>query len=367
MIETTTTVPLRPLSLAFDAAAETLDASMDGKDQNTVLVAAKCLGLLMGYDRRWSRAPYRIDAVECVMTSDLYNPESGRKSRSFINAGKIDVRATDMQTGQKVILDHKTSSQDIAPDAVYWQQLAIEGQVSHYMLLEWLNANKLDYGVWDVLRKPGIAPKTLAKKDIVAVKETSRYFDLTMDDTELEKFAVDDRETPLMYAARLAHDCSADRPDWYFQRKTVPRLDAEIREYGIELWGHGQDILASRQSGRHPRNSGACFTYNSPCKFLGVCSGHDSIASEKWSVKPWVHNELPILQGATEHRGSDVLTNSRVRTFQTCRQKHYFQYELGVEKVDEEEREALFFGTLMHTALEQYFLAIQEAQRKGTA
>jgi len=64
-----------------------------------------------------------------------------------------------------------------------------------------------------------------------------------------------------------------------------------------------------------------------------------------------------------QSRGTDVLTNSRIRCFQTCRQKHYFQYELGIEKVDEEEREALFFGTVMHSALEQFFLALQRIQQ----
>lgn len=351
------------MSNPLRAAHEVLQQYLTSPDPSMELVAAKCYGLLIGYDKRWRFAPYRIDAVESVMTSDLYNPETGRKSRSFTIAGKLDIKATEMATDKKVIFDHKTASVDIADFASpYWKILAIEGQVNQYMLLEWLNNNKTDFAIWDVLRKPGIAPKGIAKKDVAAILETKRYFDFELDDVEMDRFRVDDRETPLMYSARLANDCVAERPDWYFQRRNVPRLDSEIREYAIELWGHAQDILTSRNTERWPRNSGACFAYNSPCKFLGICSGYDTPDSEKWNTKTFVHAELPILG---DGRGTEILTNSRVRTFQSCRRKHYFQYELGIEKVDEEEKEALFFGTLMHNALEQYFLAIQQEQQKG--
>lgn len=357
------------MSYALQAAHEVLQPYLTAGEAGDILVAAKCYGLLIGYDHRWKDAPYRIDDVECVLTSDLFNPETGRKSRSFIEAGKIDVRATEIATGAKVVFDHKTASQDITdPLAPYWKQLAIEGQVSHYMLLEWLNGNKVDCGIWDVIRKPGISPKALSKKDTTVILDSSMYYDFELDDAEAQLFRESERETPLMYAARLAYDCCFERSEWYFQRRKVPRLDAEIREYGIELWGHAQDILLARNSGRHPRNSGACFTYNSPCKFLGVCSGYDTIDSEKWIQKDWVHNELPVLNSYPETlapaRGTDVLTNSRVRCFQTCRQKHYFQYELGVEKLDEEEKESIFFGTMMHDALEQYFLALQKQQQQ---
>jgi CRISPR/Cas system-associated exonuclease Cas4 (RecB family) len=66
--------------------------------------------------------------------------------------------------------------------------------------------------------------------------------------------------------------------------------------------------------------------------------------------------ELPGIEGD----GRNVLTNSRIRCFQTCRRKHFYEYELGVERQDEEEREALYFGNLWHAALEAWFLASQK-------
>ena len=96
--------------------------------------------------------------------------------------------------------------------------------------------------------------------------------------------------------------------------------------------------------------------YGSPCKFLGICSGYDTPDSNKWIVKEQVHSELPIVEGD----GRDILTNSRIRCYQVCPRKHYYQYEMGIERTVDEEREALYFGTLFHLALEAYFEAWKE-------
>ncbi|MCZ2076569.1 MAG: PD-(D/E)XK nuclease family protein [Bryobacterales bacterium] len=318
-------------------------------DFSQQLIAAKCRALLAGYDAMWSNAPYEILSVEELVTSELWNPDTGRKSRSFTLAGKIDVKAT--LGDRRVIFDHKTTSQDISdPNSSFWRQLTIEGQVSHYMLLEWLNQRKVDDAVWDVVRKPSISPKAISKKDCEGVIFGKRYFGREVSTESLLALQQDQRETLEMYEARLAHDCTIERPQWYFQRRSVPRLDAELHEYATELWGHSQDLLHVRHTGRHVRNPGACMLYGSPCKFLGICSGHDEPNSDHWQLKNQVHVELDL-----DGDGRDVLTNSRIRSFQTCRRKHYYEYEIGIERQDEEEREALFFGTLWHKALEAWF------------
>lgn len=322
-------------------ALDFLSPLMRDADASKAVIAAKCYGLLMGYAQRWANADYRVDAVESAITSDLYNPQSQRTSRTFTVAGKIDVHVTD-GNGRKVIIDHKTTSQDISdPAAPFWRQLQVEGQVSHYALLEFLNGNKIDYAVWDAVRKPSISPRLLSKKE--------------QDATGSE------RETPEMYAARLAEDCTTTRPGWYFQRRQVPRTDDELNEYASELWEHAQDMILARRNNRWPRNSGACMLYGSPCNYLGICSGYDTPDSDKWARKSWVHSELPILDGD----GKDILTNSRIRAFQTCRRKHYLQYELGIERIDEEEKEALYFGSLFHQALEIYFNALKSQQQRS--
>ena len=343
---------MEPLEAAIEATRQI--------DSQSPLVAAKCRALMVGYDARWIDAGYVPESAECVMTSDLYNPDTQSKSRSFRLAGKLDVRAR--YAGRKILFDHKSTSQDITdPNAPYWRQLVVEGQVTHYMLLEWLNGEKCDDAVWDVIRKPAISPKKLTKAEIKAVVSLGEYFDLRVSEHCKQWFiAGNDRETVEMYEARLAHDCTKERPEWYFARKSIPRTDGEVLEYARELWQHSKDMLYSRQQARlPPRNSGACMLYGSPCKFLGICSGYDTPDSDRWQRKDSKHPELPMIDG-------DILTNSRIRCFQTCRRKHYYEYELGIERQDEEEREALFFGTALHLALEAWWKAqIPEIENDG--
>lgn len=336
---------------ALQGALEAIDIAVaETRHENAGLIGAKCRGMLRGYDKLYRNAGYETLHVEKLVTADLVNPETQRTSRTFSIAGKIDIIAK--HGNKKTIIDHKTTSLDISdPNAPYWRQLVIEGQVSHYALLSWLNGEKVDDLVWDVMRKPGISPKKLAKAEKAAVVSSRKYFNVEMSTETLEALQVDDRETLEMYEARLAHDCMTERPQWYFQRRPVPRMDNELLEYAGELWDHGQEILNTRNSGRNVRNSGACMLYGSACKFLGICSGYDTPDSDKWQKKQQVHTELPDLQGD----GKDVLTNSRIRCFQTCKRKHYYQYELGIERQDEEEREALLFGSIWHLGLNQWW------------
>lgn len=321
-------------------------------DDSQALVRAKCRGLLTGYDHRWASAGYVPERVEETLTSDLYNPDTKGKSRTFQVAGKLDVVAT--YINRRVLVDHKTTSQDITdPNGPYWRQLVIEGQVSHYMLLQWMHAEKCDDAMWDVIRKPGISPKKITKAEIKAVVSLGEYFGHKVSEADKQTFiAGGERETLAMYEARLVHDCTRERPEWYFARRSVPRMDSEILEYARELWQHSQDILYTRQQERlPPRNSGACMLYGSPCKFLGICSGHDSPESDRWQRKAQIHPELP----AELENPKGLLTNSRIRTFQTCRRKHFYDYELAIERQDEEEREALYFGSVIHEGLRAWW------------
>lgn len=318
--------------------------------ENADLLKAKARGLMRGYDARWSGQQFLINDVERTVTSDLFNPDTNRTSRSFSIAGKIDATMVD-ETGRVVLMDHKTCSEDIAdPASPYWRQLVVEAQPTTYMLLEWLNGRRVDYGLWDVVRKPMISPRQITKTERIEISATGKWFGMPANPEE--------RETSKMYEARLAWDSTVIRPEWYFQRRQVARLDGALIEHAQNIWQHSQDMLWERKQPRHVPNAKACMNYKTPCKFLGICAGFDSPESENWTRKENVHEELPVIDGD----GRGILTNSRIGTFQTCRRKHFFEYELGIERVDAEEREALLFGTIWHIALETWLNALREIQ-----
>lgn len=336
-----------------DAAGAALDAidqfCGDSLDDAKALVRAKCRALMRGYDVRWAGEDYEPISVEQVYQAPLKNPDTHCPSHSFVLAGKLDVLALERRK-RKVIIDHKFTSQDFSdPDAAYWRQLVIEAQATHYMLLVWAATGEKPDGVmWDVIRRPTIAPKKLTKADRAAAVADRKYCGQTLSLETLTALQVDERETMEMYEARLFHDCTVERPQWYFQRRSLPRLDSEIFAYAQDLWQHSKDILASRKIKRLPKTSGACMAYNSPCQFLGICSGFDTPDSDRWQKRESRHTELG------EHGHIDALTPSRVRTFQTCRQLHRFRYELGIERQDDD-KESLFAGTLLHHGLEAWW------------
>lgn len=341
-------------SLALTSALDAID-----RHASDPLIAAKVRGLMIGYDARWRRSVFNVVGVEEVFHLPVVNPKTGKSSRTFTQSGKFDgVVEID---GRNYLLEHKTTSDDISdPDAPYWGILDIDSQVSSYALANWQMGRKLDGTVYDVIRKPGIRPKELTKaiqKQIVANREYCG-FEVPVE-IALAVSQGQERECCKLYEIRLAAE-TFENPNKYFQRRIIPRLDADLAEYAREMWDVGQSLIHARNNDSHYRNSAACLMYGSPCTFLGVCRGYDSIDSEKWKKRNSRHSELPV---QFDDAGLNVLTNSRIKCFQTCRRKHYYQYEMGVERIDAEEREALALGSMMHVGLEAWF----ETFKKGEA
>ena len=331
-----------PLKLAL--------AELDTEVENWQLIAM-ARGLLRGYDARWREAQQDIvvQQIEATYESPLFNPETGRRSQTFSIAGKIDKLA---EHDGRVLYDHKTTQSDISdPNATYWRQLNIDAQAKHYELLLWANGIRVDRIVWDVVRKPGIRPKKLTKIELAEICSLGSYcgFDLTTNAIEVAQAT--GQENAELYEMRVAVE-TINKPDRYFQRRGVPRTRDELAEYAAELWNIAADIREARRHNRWYRNSGACMNYGTPCQFLGICSGHDTEDSDNWIRKGQVHAELDL-----QSDGRSALTHSRLRCFQTCRRKHFYQYELGLARVDEEQREALYFGSEFHQALDVWWSA----------
>jgi hypothetical protein len=343
----------------LQAAYAALDAALPEPDESGLVMRAKIRGLLAGYHNRYAGAELAPIEVEKTEVAPLINPETRAKSRTFTLAGKLDVVV--LVNGRPVVIDHKTTSEEIAdPAAVFWRRLRVEAQPSHYMLLKWLNGQKIESALWDVVRKPSIRPKKLAKKDCTGAILQEEYCGRKLSHETLACLKLEPVETAEMYEARLAHDCIEERPNWYFQRQPVPRLDDDLIHQAQELWDYSQEILAARRNNRWGQNDGACLLYGSPCPYLGVCSGYDNTESDTWQREANVHTELPELDGD----GRDVLTYSRLRVFKTCRRKHYYRYELGITRQDDD-REALIFGSLWHTALEAYWTYLLPGESHG--
>lgn len=315
---------------------------------DAALTCAKIAGLMVGYDARWGQQEYRCVEKEQEFLLPIINPETGCASRTYTYGGKLD-GIIDLH-GQRFVLEHKSCSEDLSdPNSPYFRRLTIDSQVSLYSLSQLQHGFDVAGTVYDVVRKPTIRQKNLTKAQVKILDSEGRYLGFPVPD-----YAGEERETPYLYFIRLAQD-TLENPLKYYARRTVYRLDDEIVEYAGELWNISDEMRRSRNGGKSAayRNSGACMEYNTPCDFLGICSGHDHESSDKWKQKERVHNELETVQGD----GRDVLSHSRMRCFQSCRRKHFYRYELGIERADDEERYALFFGKMLHDVLEHYWVS----------
>lgn len=350
-------------------------------------ILAKVRGLMVGYHHRWKTQEWQTLAVEQEYHLPIINPETGRRSQTFTQAGKQDALAA-WTDGRIYQVEHKTTSSDIAdPNATYWRQLDIDAQVSAYVLANWQQGMKLDGTLYDVIRKPTIKPgkvkqgekrmkckdKTTGQMRFLTEQEKQEgnfgsiheiyfqgtYYGFDVQEPLSKAIRAGEIETPELFEYRLAHDC-LENPEKYYARKQVPRLDSELLEYASELWDVAKTIHEARKHDRHYRNSSACMSYGRPCEYLPLCSGHDTTESDQWRKRD-IHAELE----STSSTG--VLTVSRTKCFQLCRRKHFYRYELGIER-DKERDEALYFGTLFHTALQfwwEHFLKGGEHATNG--
>lgn len=237
---------------------------------------AKVEALLIGYDLRWGNEFFDVIAVEARFEADLRNPQTGHPSRVWRLSGKLDVLLPD------AFVEHKTTSENIFPGSDYWRRLRIDGQVSTYFDGSAALGHSAERCIYDVVRKPTIRP-------LNATPPEARKF------TKAGALYAGQRlldETPEEYKTRILEDIASD-PSKYYARGEVVRLEAELAEARFDLWQLAQQIRESELAGRFPRNPGACFNYNRPCEFFGVCTGEESLEDPaKFRRLGDVHPEL---------------------------------------------------------------------------
>lgn len=271
--------------------------------------------LLEEYSKRYGADEMEVVAVEQFYAIPLVNPATRGTSRTFQLAGKLD--AIVRKAGRVFIVEHKTTSEDLAPDARYWAKLSMDGQVSGYYMgaqsLGW-DADGCEY---DAIRKPSMRPNQVALVDDdgakivldangerVRTKDGKKWRETasTADGWTLQTRT----ETVDEFRARIRADIAAD-PDRHFRRHDVHRTDADLVEYLSDVWAVGREIADAQVSGRWPRNPRSCDVY-SGCPFFEVCSGRESIDNPHYFKRGPIHPELEGFAETLEADNEDTTT-----------------------------------------------------------
>lgn len=260
---------------------------------------ATVLTLFNAYQIHYATDPVEVIAAEKEFRIPILNPETSRPSPVFNFAGKIDKLAR--WQGREVIMEYKTTADDIGPDSEYWLRLRIDTQISGYLMAARALGHNPEAVLYDVVRKPTIRPHDVPLTDALGVivlgPDGQRVYTKSGEPRKTSDsksgYVVQTRpETIPEWSDRLAADI-ASRPDWYFQRREIPRLASELTLYAAELWDIQQQIRESQRHQRHYRNTAACRTVTGCCEYFGLCtSGADPASVPPGYRVETIHKEL---------------------------------------------------------------------------
>lgn len=239
--------------------------------------------LLAGHLWRYSADNVEVIAVELPFDIPLINPDTGAASRTFTLAGKIDaiIRLSD---GRLAVLEYKTAGEDITPDSEYWLRLRCDSQISQYVIAARAIGYDIACVMYDVTRKPTIKPLAvplLDEQGLKIVLDAAGNRVVKKDGTPRQSASTADgyilqtrTESPEEFGARLLNDIG-DRPDYYYQRREVPRLEDELTAYQLEVWQQAQQLMAAQRCGRWFRNVGrwSC----GYCDYANLCLNNISV------------------------------------------------------------------------------------------
>jgi hypothetical protein len=210
---------------------------------------AECLAY--GWAWRYTNDP----AGKIISAEKTFEWKPKSKARWSV-AGKIDA-IVELPDGRTAVVEYKTTGDNIEPQSDYWRRLLIDRQVSWYVLGARSLGYEVDTVIYDVARKPGLKPKLLKGEKTTNPDGTPGK-----------------RESLGEYAQRLCEDILS-RPEHYYARQEIPRVQHDLDESREEMEMLAHMIRASRNANRWPRNTNACVVFGK-CPYFDPCSiGHD--------------------------------------------------------------------------------------------
>ena len=267
---------------------------------------AKAVTVMDAYAWTWSdRARYEVLAVEAPFRTPVINPETMRASQTYELEGKIDLLLRERATGAVILVEHKSTADNFEDDAApYWDRIAMDTQLSLYVIGAESLGYQVDKIIYDVVARPSHRPHS-------ATPEEARKY------TKAGKLYANQRErdeTPHEFTRRMREMVEAN-PGKFSRRREFARLDNEIREAMADLWHDARMIREAEIAGRAPRNPDACHQYGT-CAFYDICAfGTDPSNSSLYRRLDDVNPELAGESTAQVQRSA--LPTSLVSTLET--------------------------------------------------
>lgn len=281
--------------------------------------------MIEAYDTRWGpemeSGEWEVLGVEHEFVVPLVDPATGQHVPGWVQGGKLDVLARHRPTNRVLVIEHKTSSEDVSPGTTYWRRLRMDGQPSTYLGAARALGYDAEGVVYDVLRKPDQKPhRATPEAERQYTQEKSKKCPdckgppvvcatcgstgrIVTEPPRLYKTQREEDEAVPEYLARC-QAAIAEKPEAFLLREEVVRLEREVDEHRRDVADAAQAIDRWRDRGHSPRSVDACFQYGRECSFLAVCLGQAALDDTRlYRVRKTVHPELSF------HEAPAVTTN----------------------------------------------------------
>lgn len=268
--------------------------------------------LVVGYSWRWGKSQIRTAASERSFALPILNPATRAATPLFEFAGKID-GLVELEDGRKAVLEHKFVSDAIDADSDFWRYYQLDTQVTGYVLAARQLGFEVESVLVDAIRKPTIRPEQIPildedGKKIVLDEAGNRVFNAPKTKAEKEAgrgaprqtgdkkagFMLQTRlQTSIEWGEKLLADIGA-RPEWYYARHEIARLDDDIRSLTQELWDIQRTLREAQLAKRWYKSASQ---HTCPfCPYFGLCSSQfdpaEDVPPDGFVALSDVHPEL---------------------------------------------------------------------------
>ena len=251
--------------------------STDWRVEEETLVRLFC-----GYAWRWQDDRLTHLAPEAGFQIPLVNPATGAASKLFDLAGKID-GIVEMEDGRQAVKESKLFGESLDSGSDIWERLRFDHQLSFYVIAVRELGHNVSSVLFDVTRKP-----TIKRKEVPCLDQQGRK--IVLDRHGMRQFKKNGEpyipgdskkgwvlQKQMMSVEEWGEHLNEDiteRPDYYYARVEVPRLDNELEECRAEAWDIQQTLREAQRGNRWYRT---CNRNTCPyCPYKGPClSGFD--------------------------------------------------------------------------------------------
>ena len=251
----------------------------DGQRQGWHLVRA----MMRGYAARYAEESFRVIALEAPFTMPVRNPATGRRSRRFHLAGKVDGLVE--EHGQYFLLEHKTTSH---LDGDYLERLWMDMQICLYSrVLSIIHGIPLAGVIYNIIGKAQLKQgkgeteeEFLLRKAELLAKNKSGKTSATRKEPE--------SDAAFQERLRAKYDDPA-----MFHREVILFTPDQYAELDAELWELTRQYQDALKRDAFYRNTAQCFSYGRPCVYYPLCraGGAEHVIATLYERRP-PHEEL---------------------------------------------------------------------------